>query len=71
MPCPYPSIFTKNEWQKIMCENPYAINQPVISEEISASLCCACAECMKGKDVYLSMDDSAVSLQASRAFNDM
>ena len=54
-----------------MCENPYAINQPVISEEISALLCRACAEHMKGKDVYLSMDGLAVSKQASRAFNDM
>jgi hypothetical protein len=70
-PCPYPAVFTKQEWKKIIRENPYAITGSVLPEKTAISLRNASAASLEG-DLFLSpVDSSEIARAASRTFNDM
>jgi hypothetical protein len=70
-PCPYPTVFTKEEWEKIIFENPYVIKDSVLPVDVSSSLRNACADNFEGKNVFLTPTDSKVSQVAAIVFNNM
>ena len=69
-PCPYPG-FTKEEWEKVISENPYIIKDSMLPVDVTSSLRNACAENLEGKNVFLSPTESKVSQAVAVVFNNM
>ena len=69
-PCPYPG-FTKNEWNKILQENPYKIQGPIIPSSISNVILEVSRKHVIGEDSYMDADTSELSRAAACTFNDL
>lgn len=69
-PCPYPN-FTNVEWHKIIQENPYQLQKPIILPSISRALLEASRKHVVGEDSYMLPESSELSRAAARTFNDL
>lgn len=69
-PCPYP-MFTKQEWKEITSLNPYILNEPPLSPEISSSLYDATRKHLISKDIFLNGGSSNLSRAVACSFNDL
>ncbi|CAB4480388.1 unnamed protein product [Rhizophagus irregularis] len=69
-PCPYP-MFTKREWREITNANPYVLNEPPLSPEISLSLYNATRGHLVNKNVFMDCESSDLSRAVACSFNDL
>ncbi|CAG8539507.1 13614_t:CDS:2 [Ambispora gerdemannii] len=69
-PCPYP-IFTIEEWNKIIKENPYTIENHPIPPEMSSILHQASCNNFIGKDATIDGGNSQLGKNVARAFNEL
>ena len=70
-PCPYPTMFTLDEWKEIMRTNPYTPQDSPLSPEILSSLHDASFNDFLGKDVFVENGKSRLSKLVAHSFNDM
>lgn len=69
-PCPYP-MFTNREWKEITNTNPYVINEPPLSPEISSSLHNATRTHLVNNDIFMNGGNSDLSRAVTCSFNDL
>ena len=69
-PCPYP-MFTKREWKEITNVNPYVLNEPPLSHEISLSLYNATRIHLVNKNSFMDCGSSDLSRAVACSFNDL
>ncbi|CAJ0761952.1 9005_t:CDS:10, partial [Entrophospora sp. SA101] len=69
-PCPY-SIFTNQEWKEIMETNPYNINEPPLTLEISSSLRDTAGRHLVGGDVFMDSVKSQLNRIVASMFNNL
>ncbi|GBB97779.1 hypothetical protein RclHR1_30640003 [Rhizophagus clarus] len=67
-PCPYP-MFTKREWKEITNVNPYFLNEPPLSHEISLSLYNATRRHLVNKNIFMDCGSSDLSRAVACSFN--
>ncbi|CAG8792303.1 3924_t:CDS:2, partial [Dentiscutata erythropus] len=70
-PCPYPKIFTNQEWAEIIKSNPYTIKNSPLSKEVSTSLHEATCNSFIGEDVFMNGGKTKLSRDVACSFNDL
>ncbi|KAG9304586.1 hypothetical protein G9A89_020150 [Geosiphon pyriformis] len=70
-PCPYPSLFTIQEWKEVTEDNPYTVQESSLSPDILSSLNEASFNHFLGMDTYMEGGKSKLSRLVARSFNDL
>ncbi|CAI2185076.1 6896_t:CDS:2 [Funneliformis geosporum] len=69
--CPYPSLFTIQEWKEVTKNNPFAVQESSLSPDILSSLNEASFNHFLGMDTFMEGGKSKLSRIAARSFNDL
>ncbi|CAG8708403.1 505_t:CDS:2, partial [Ambispora leptoticha] len=70
-PCPYPSLFTIQEWKEVTKNNPYTVQESSLSPGILSSINEASFNHFLGMDAFMEGGKSKLSRLVARAFNDL